>query len=172
MNTINFKRYTIAYLLFASLNLHAATTSFDTSDSDSIVIGATAEKVNLRVTGFKNLASQGNIPWGFRLGNFYITTSSDTGSLAVTYGPEHDPKMDGKYFVGKIKNEEGHTVKTTMSVGNFTYGSVKVIDGTNWYFFDGTSTSKNMTGEIIAVGGEALSVGVYPITLRAALYLP
>jgi len=162
-------------LLVTITGAQAASMDFEVSDSDTIVVGATAEKVTLRVTGYKNLAPNASAPANTKLGAFNMSTSSGVGTLAVTYGAEHKPisfASGASYVGGDITNGEGNVVATYLSgssKGTAPFNSV-TIGGTPWAVLKTPATS--FEGGIYTEGVRKLSAGVYPITLRAALYQP
>jgi len=166
-----FKRSALASaLLLAAFGTQAASMDFETSDSDTIVVGATAEKVTLRVTGYKNLQPSATAVATI-LGSFYISTSSGVGKLAITYAPEHEPMSTGSYVGGTIKNESGDKVETMLdsSVGSSFVPTE--INGTYWGVLSMANTT-SINGTIQMAKRAPLPVGIYPITLRAALYQP
>jgi hypothetical protein len=159
-------------LLLAAMSAQAASMDFETSDSDTIVVGATTEKVTLRVTGYKNLAAMENAATGTKLGTFYMSTNSGVSTLAVTYAAEHNPIGSAFVVSGTISNGTGNEVKTflngTSSANNVFTGVT--VDGTPWVVLKTPATM--IEGGIYTSGAQKLSAGVYPITLRAALYQP
>jgi len=162
-------------LLVTITGAQAASMDFEVSDSDTIVVGAIAEKVTLRVTGFKNLAPNASAPSYTKLGTFNMSTSSGMGTLAVTYGAEHKPANipDTSFVAGDITNGEGNVVKTYLSgssVSTDPFIKSAAVDGTPWSVLKTPATS--FEGGIYTYGTQNLSAGVYPITLRAALYQP
>jgi len=168
-----FKRSALASaLLLTALGTQAASVSFETSDSDTVVVGATAEKVTLRVTGYKNLTPSAATVTQIKIASFTMSTSSGTGKLAVTYAPEHKPKLDNHWVIGELKNESGDIVTTALNTG--TPGA-NILDGVDingepWAVVPVNYKEQSYTGNVITFNGSALPVGVYPITLRAALY--
>jgi len=163
-------------LLVTITGAQAASMDFEVSDSDTIVVGATAEKVTLRVTGYKNLAPNANAPGNTKLGTFNMSTSSGMGTLAVTYGAEHKPaNVHGtsiEYVAGNITNGEGNAVAAYLGGSSTSTAPFKLVtvDGTPWNVLKTPATS--FEGGIYTYGDHKLSAGVYPITLRAALYQP
>jgi hypothetical protein len=167
-----FKRSALASaLLLTALGTQAESVSFETSDSDTVVVGATAEKVTLRVTGYKNLSPSAATATQIKIGSFTMSTSSGTGQLAVTYAPEHKPKNDGGWITGELKNESGDIVTTALYTSRPGYDNLAAMDinGEPWGVA-ATYKEQSYTGNIITFNNSALPVGVYPITLRAALY--
>jgi len=163
-------------LLVTITGAQAASMDFEVSDSDTIVVGATAEKVTLRVTGYKNLTPSASAPMYTKLGTFNMSTSSGVGTLAVTYGAEHKPAVissSGASVQGAITNGEGNSVSTFLSSAASAmkppFNSV-TIGGTPWAALITPATS--FEGGIYTTRTQNLSAGVYPITLRAALYQP
>ena len=163
-------------LLVTITGAQAASMDFEVSDSDTIVVGATAEKVTLRVTGYKNLAPNASAPANTKLGAFNMSTSSGVGTLAVTYGAEHKPTFvsSGTSFVaGDIINGEGNVVATYLggsSTSADPFIKSTAVDGTPWSVLKTPATS--FEGGVYTLQSNKLSAGVYPITLRAALYQP
>jgi len=170
-----FKRSALASaLLLAAFGTQAASMDFETSDSDTIVVGATAEKVTLRVTGYKNLAPNASAPNQTKLGTFNMSTSSGVGTLAVTYGAEHEPSSENDGVVlGIITNGEGNKVNVFLSAASAAQSppfNLVTIGGAPWGVLKTPATS--FEGGIYTYSVQKLSAGVYPITLRAALYQP
>ncbi|WP_458142752.1 hypothetical protein [Pantoea agglomerans] len=150
-----------ALLLCAAMSSHAASVESEVKATDTVVIGAASEKVTLRVTGFKNLTgSEGSY------GNFYASTTSALGQLAITMAPEHKPELhviSRYYYVkGTLKNENDDSFSVYLSAYTPTY---KTISNTPWMLY-----TNNVQGELIRTTGTNVKPGVYRITLRAALY--
>ncbi|MGY8617786.1 hypothetical protein [Pantoea agglomerans] len=159
---INMKRSAAAALLLcAAMSSHAASVESEVKATDTVVIGAASEKVTLRVTGFKNLTgSEGSY------GNFYASTTSALGQLAITMAPEHKPELMYSNTMGALKGVIKNEAGDSFSVAATPYASTyKVISGTPWLFY-----TNSVTGSLGQAVSQKLNPGVYRITLRAALY--
>lgn len=167
-----FKRSALASaFLLTAMGAQAESISSETSDSDTIVVGVMSEKVNLRVTGYKNLAVIASAPAKTVLGEFIVSTSSGIGKLAITYSPEHKPKKEGSELTGEIKSDSGYAINTYINSPTSNTGATYPdVNGTIWFVPNSNDTSYK--GFIYTYGVNKLSAGIYPITLRAALYQP
>ncbi|MBD8126060.1 hypothetical protein [Pantoea agglomerans] len=155
-------------LLFTTVGSNAASVESEVSDTDTVVIGAASEKIILRVTGYKNLNGSEN-----SYGNVFASRTSAVGQLAITFGSEHDPKVTvqsvggGNYsyrLTGTIKNSEGDQYNVSMSGIN---GKV-TANGTTWGLV--LTGSNILNGQLTPSVNQKLKPGVYPISVRAALY--
>lgn len=158
-------------MLLVSGYVEAASIVSETSASDTIVIGATAGSVTLKVTGYKNLPAATNMPELTQLASFAITKNSTDGFIAVTYGAEHNPTNTMNTIHGTLTNDAGVEVDTSITVTDINNPKVEEIGGVPWGIIDNTSAS-NVTGYILLAKEMSLDAGVYPITLRAGLYYP
>lgn len=152
---------TAVLLFFTAMGSYAASVESELSDTDTVIIGAASEKVTLRVTGFKNLTSD-----SANLGTFSASTTSGLGQIAVTLAPEHRPtpwsnSANYQYLSGKIKNEKNEEAEITVSVGHEDI--LREVNGVYWLL-----GNQRVDGHFEQIKG--LSQGVYPITMRAALY--
>lgn len=149
-----------AILLFISMGSHAASVQYEVSSTDSVIIGASSEKVTVRVTGYKNL--KGNEAY---YGKVFASTSSAVGKLAVTFAPENEPtSWNGNGYSalqGKITNQDGDKFSLILSNTSNNF----VINGTVWAI----SQLNTFSGSLEKVY-DTLKPGVYPVTIRAALY--
>jgi len=151
----------------AAVGAQAESLDFEVTDYDTIVVGATAEKVTLRVTGFKYMNSQANAPAKTQLGTFAASTNDSAGRIAVSYGPEHNPQVISGLLTGRIDNDSGQSISTYL---NLAKAAVINAGGTDWLVSPAATQSVN--GTLVTNGVNNLNPGVYPVTLRAALYLP
>lgn len=166
-----FKRSALASaLLLTSIGAQAGSISFETSDSDTIVIGATSEKVTLRVTGFKNLAPSESSSTKIQLASVYFSSSSSMGNVVIAYGPEHKAIQSGNDLIGTIVNSEGNTIKTALDTTNMGV-EITEVNGTLWRTV-GSPNYPSGTMRIYSNGTNKLAAGVYPITMLAAIYQP
>lgn len=156
-------------LLVMVTGAHAESVSFEVMDSDTIVVGATTEKVTLKVTGFKNMSSKADAPEGTRLGFFSVSTNENNGQVAVTYGEDHKSQVVSNLLTGRIENGEGQSINTHLVIG--TGSTLFNSNGTDWLVAPKTAGT-SVQGNINTNGVNNLSPGIYPVTLRAALYLP
>jgi len=154
-------------LMMAAVGAQAESLDFEVTDYDTIVVGATAEKVTLRVTGFKYMNSQANAPAKTQLGTFAASTNDSAGRIAVSYGPEHNPQVISGLLTGRIDNDSGQSISTYL---NLAKAAVINAGGTDWLVSPAATQSVN--GTLVTNGVNNLNPGVYPVTLRAALYLP
>ena len=154
-------------LMMAAVGAQAESLDFEVTDYDTIVVGATAEKVTLRVTGFKGMNSQANAPAKTQLGTFAASTNDSAGRIAVSYGPEHNPQVISGLLTGRIDNDSGQSISTYL---NLAKAAVINAGGTDWLVSPAATQSVN--GTLVTNGVNNLNPGVYPVTLRAALYLP
>lgn len=154
-------------LMMAAVGAQAESLDFEVTDYDTIVVGATAEKVTLRVTGFKDMNSQANAPAKTQLGTFAASTNDSAGRIAVSYGPEHNPQVISGLLTGRIDNDSGQSISTYL---NLAKAAVINAGGTDWLVSPAATQSVN--GTLVTNGVNNLNPGVYPVTLRAALYLP
>lgn len=154
-------------LMMAAVGAQAESLDFEVTDYDTIVVGATAEKVTLRVTGFKYMNSQSNAPAGTQLGTFAASTNDTVGQIAVSYGPEHNAQVISGKLTGRIDNESGQSISTYLNLAKAT---VINTGGTDWLV--SPVANKSVNGTLVTNGVNNLNPGVYPVTLRAALYLP
>ncbi|MFV9712666.1 MULTISPECIES: hypothetical protein [unclassified Pantoea] len=164
---IDIKRSTVvASLFFAAMNCHAASIESEVYDTDTVIIGARAEKVTLRVTGYKNLKETGSGGEAY-LGYFIASTSSIMGELAVTLAPEHEAKGYYQYgLTGILKNENGDSSAFIAYYDSNNHGgtSVKEINGSPWIL-----NGNNRRGYFLRQQS-SMAPGVYLVTMRAALY--
>jgi len=156
-------------LLLTAISAHAESLSFEVTDSDTIVVGATSEKVTLKVTGFKNMKSMSNAPAGTQLGTFAMSTSESNGQVAIAYSTEHSSQVVSNLLTGQIENEEGHKINTNLSM--VTGSTILNVNGTDW-LLPPKANGTSVDGQIVTNGITNLNPGVYPVTLRAALYIP
>jgi len=154
-------------LMMAAVGAQAESLDFEVTDYDTIVVGATAEKVTLRVTGFKYMNSQANAPAKTQLGTFAASTNDSAGRIAVSYGPEHNAQVISGLLTGRIDNDSGQSISTYL---NLAKAAVINAGGTDWLVSPAATQSVN--GTLVTNGVNNLNPGVYPVTLRAALYLP
>lgn len=170
MNTAINRNAVALLLMLSTSGINAATVESEVSNMDTVVIGALAEKVTLRVTGYKNLKGT-----EVYYGDVYASTTSATGQLAITLGSEHDPKPSywgngiGSYYYpqGTIRNADGDEYTVDLFGSTSSY---KTIDGSLWFIYP---ILNNMyQGKLQAPGLRAQNMkpGTYPITVRAALY--
>ncbi|UEG73549.1 hypothetical protein LKW31_14395 [Pantoea agglomerans] len=165
-----FKKSAVATVLFiVATSVQAESVDFEAMDSDTIVVGATAEKITLKVTGYKYMAPQSNAIAGVKLGSFAASTNDTTGQIAVSYGPEHSAQVISNLLTGNIYNENGHSISTYLDLSSFK-ATIINIDGSDWLV--SPATSKSVNGYLLSNGQNDLSAGIYPVTLRAALYIP
>lgn len=157
----------VTALIMASIGVQAESLDFEVTDSDTIVVGATAEKVTINVTGFKYMNSQSNAPNGTQLGTFSASTNDTAGQIAVSYGPEHKAQVISGLLTGRIDNESGQSISTYLQL---TPATIINTGGTDWLVSPGENKSVN--GALVTNGVNNLNPGIYPVTIRAALYLP
>ncbi|UEG73548.1 hypothetical protein LKW31_14390 [Pantoea agglomerans] len=157
-------------LLFSNaMSSYAASVESEVSDTDTVVIGAISEKVTVRVMGYKNLNGSEK-----KYGDVYVSTSSTVGQLAVTFGPENEPTVTTypngpQHFyhkpTGTIKNAEGDKYQISM---DYLFSGKTSINGTPWALV--APKFPTVFSALIPTEEKKLNPGVYPISVRAALY--
>ncbi|MGY8617787.1 hypothetical protein [Pantoea agglomerans] len=167
MKTIFTRSAVAAALLVTAMGAQAESLDFEVTDTDTIVVGATSEKMIIKVTGFKNMKSQANAPQGTQLGTFAASTSANAGQIAVSYGPEHNAQTISGLLTGRIDNETGQSISTYLALNSAT---IINAGGTDWLV--APDANKSVNGTLLTNGVNNLNPGVYPVTLRAALYRP